>query len=167
MLTIKKAALHHIELLRSLAREIWTTHYPGIITIDQIEYMLDLMYSTETIKKEINSGVIWEIIEKEDEPIGFISVTCTKDGTVKLNKLYIKNTYHGKGFGQRALQHVMNFAKKNNFNRVCLTVNKGNMNAIKAYEKAGFIRTDSVVNDIGGGYVMDDYIYTFTINANR
>jgi ribosomal protein S18 acetylase RimI-like enzyme len=37
-------------------------------------------------------------------------------------------------------------------------VNKRNRNAIAAYEKYGFRIVDSVVKDIGGGFVMDDYI---------
>jgi GNAT superfamily N-acetyltransferase len=162
MLVFKKASLNDIDLLRSLAREIWTTCYPGIISMEQIGYMLGLMYSAETIGNEIKDGVIWEIVEYNDAPIGYISITCT-NGVVKLNKLYLKGTHHGMGFGQQSLRHVIEFSTQNNCSQVYLTVNKGNTNAIKAYEKAGFVCTDSVVNNIGGGFVMDDYIYTFSI----
>jgi len=163
MLTFKRASHTDIELLRTLAREIWTTCYPGIISMDQIEYMLDLMYSNETIYNEISEGVIWEVLEYKSKPIGFIAVTISDDGTAKLNKLYMKNVHHGKGLGQQALEHVVGLAKKQDLKEVHLTVNKGNINAIKAYERFGFVRTDDVVNDIGNGYVMDDFIYTFRI----
>lgn len=163
MLRFKKSSYQDIEILRSLAREIWTTCYPGIISTDQIEYMLNLMYSSETIRNEIDNDVIWEIMEYHDEPIGFISVTVTPDKTAKLNKLYMKTNHHGKGLGQQALKHVVDMAEKLHLKQVYLTVNKGNVNAIKAYEKFGFKRTDAVVNDIGGGYVMDDFIYRFTL----
>ncbi|HEY4789531.1 MAG TPA: GNAT family N-acetyltransferase [Bacteroidales bacterium] len=163
MLSFQKASIDDIYLLRTLAREIWTTCYPGIITMEQIEYMLNWMYSAETIRKEIKEGVYWELVYLENMPIGFLSITCTNDGIAKLNKLYMKNTHHGKGFGQQALSHVTNFARKNKLKEVYLTVNKENSKAIKAYEKAGFVRSDSVVNDIGGGFVMDDYIYRYII----
>ena len=39
-----------------------------------------------------------------------------------------------------------------------LTVNKYNINTIKAYEKWGFKTVDAVVTDIGSGFVMDDFI---------
>ena len=32
-----------------------------------------------------------------------------------------------------------------------------------AYEKLGFDRIDSKEFDIGNGYIMDDYIYEYTI----
>jgi hypothetical protein len=37
-------------------------------------------------------------------------------------------------------------------------VNKRNTRAIAAYQRNGFVTADSVVTDIGGGFVMDDYI---------
>ena len=59
--------------------------------------------------------------------------------------------------------HVVDCARSNGSEKVYLTVNKHNATAIRAYERAGFVRTDSKVFDIGSGYVMDDYIYTFKI----
>lgn len=162
-LTFRRASAKDIELLGLLAREIWTSCYPGIISIEQIEYMLRLMYSKETIGKEINDGVRWEIMEYKGKPIGFIAVTISNNGDAKLNKLYMKESFHGMGFGQQALQHVVDFSRELNLKQVYLTVNKGNVNAMKAYSRFGFKQTDAVVNDIGGGYVMDDYIYTYSL----
>jgi Acetyltransferases, including N-acetylases of ribosomal proteins len=161
-LHFKRASKPEIELLRGLAREIWTTCYPGIISMEQIEYMLNLMYSTDTITKEITNGVIWEVLEYNNQPVGFIAVTISEK-VAKLNKLYMKDDHHGKGLGQQALQRVVDIAREHHLSEVYLTVNKGNVNAIKAYERFGFERTDSVVSDIGNGYVMDDFIYTFRI----
>ena len=42
--------------------------------------------------------------------------------------------------------------------RSILNVNKNNVQAIRAYEKSGFAIRESVVVDIGGGFVMDDYV---------
>jgi hypothetical protein len=41
-----------------------------------------------------------------------------------------------------------------------LTVNKRNAKAMAAYQRNGFTLTESVVVDIGGGFVMDDYVMT-------
>ena len=39
-----------------------------------------------------------------------------------------------------------------------LNVNKGNVRAIAFYQKRGFGVIKSVVLDVGGGFVMDDYV---------
>jgi diamine N-acetyltransferase len=162
MVSYRKATLTDIETLRSLAREIWTASYSKMLSAAQLEYMLNWMYSRETIEKEMKEGVLWELIEYENKPIGYIAVTPEGE-ELKLNKIYILRTLQGKGIGQDALRHVMEYAKTNDYKKLCLTVNQRNYNAIKAYEKAGFKRTDFKVFDIGGGFVMDDYIYTYNL----
>ena len=44
-----------------------------------------------------------------------------------------------------------------------LRVNKNNHQALAAYQKYGFSRASDVIEDIGGGFVMDDYILTKTL----
>jgi len=39
-----------------------------------------------------------------------------------------------------------------------LNVNKRNVQAIRAYEKHGFVTREAVVVDIGSGWVMDDFV---------
>ncbi len=39
-----------------------------------------------------------------------------------------------------------------------LQVNKRNANAINSYQKYGFVVREVTVDDIGHGYVMDDYV---------
>lgn len=162
MLTFRKILLEDIPIVNTLARNIWTVSYREMLSPAQIEYMLNWMYAPSTIEKEINDGILWEFIEEEGAPIGFIAVTPLKE-ELKLNKLYIDPEKQGKGYGQTVLQHIIEYGRNSGYKSIFLTVNKGNTRAIKAYTKAGFICTDSKVFDIGGGYVMDDYIYTYTV----
>ncbi len=39
----------------ALAREIWLQHYPGIITVKQIEFMLAQRYSPEAIRAQLHA----------------------------------------------------------------------------------------------------------------
>ncbi|WP_228051711.1 hypothetical protein [Sphaerospermopsis aphanizomenoides] len=50
---IEKLLDTDFEELIKVSREIWCSHYPGVISIEQIEYMLDKMYALEIIEKEI------------------------------------------------------------------------------------------------------------------
>ena len=45
------------------------------------------------------------------------------------------------------------------------SVNKRNQQALGAYRRYGFVIREEVVVDIGGGFVMDDYIMTSPIRS--
>ena len=50
-----------------------------------------------------------------------------------------------------------------NLPQITLRVNKKNYNTIDIYKHLGFRIKEAVVTDIGGGYVMDDYIMEYKI----
>ncbi len=148
-----------IPMLRSLADTIWHACYPSIITHAQIDYMLGRMFSAEVIRRELAVGVRWELTHLDGEPIGFLS--CTHDATqhlLKLNKLYLLPAHHGRGYGRAMLDHVKTLAAELHAKCIRLTVNKANARALRAYERAGFRTLDAIVTDIGGGFVMDDFV---------
>jgi GNAT superfamily N-acetyltransferase len=147
-----------IETLISLAGRIWHAHYPGIITPEQIDYMLERGYTRRIIQDEISQGVIWLTIKSDNDMIGFASVGPYAAGVMKLHKLYLLPEHHGSGIGARALSEVERIAGHNNAARLVLNVNRHNTKAIRAYERAGWHVAEEVVVEIGNGYVMDDYV---------
>ena len=52
---------------------------------------------------------------------------------------------------------IDNYARNNGVDKEYLRVNKSNP-TVDIYKKKGFIISEAVVNDIGNGFVMDDYI---------
>jgi ribosomal protein S18 acetylase RimI-like enzyme len=155
---IRLATEADIPLLRDLAQRIWRECYPGIITTEQIEFMLGWMYGEEEIRRQLAAGVPWEIAELDGEPIGYLSWQREDDGRVKISKLYVVPHYQRRGFGQRMLEHICDRAHGLGTREVWLQVNKRNERAIGAYLKAGFRIEKEAVFDIGGGFVMDDYL---------
>lgn len=153
---IRLATEADIPQLRELAARIWHACYPGIITVEQIEYMLDWMYSEEKIREELREGFTWELAEIEGEPIGFQSYHLDGQRRCKLNKLYLLPDHQGQGHSRTMLQHVCAAAREMEATEVWLQVNKKNTRAIAAYEKFGFHIAEEKSFDIGRGFVMDD-----------
>jgi GNAT superfamily N-acetyltransferase len=148
-----------IDTLIPLARRIWHAHYPGIITVEQIDYMLDRGYTREVILQEMEQqGISWLVIKVGNAMIGLISVGPYGEGTMKLHKLYLLPEYHGHGIGARALAEVERIALQQKAAKLVLNVNRYNHKAISAYQRAGWQIADEVVVDIGNGYVMNDYV---------
>jgi GNAT superfamily N-acetyltransferase len=77
---------------------------------------------------------------------------------MKLHKLYLLPELHGGGLGSRMLKHCADEARRLGAHRLMLAVNKRNHRAIAAYRRNGFAVAEAVVTDIGGGFVMDDYL---------
>lgn len=154
----RPAASADIPTLQSLARVIWHEAYEDIIALDQIAYMLDLMYATDVIAGELASGTVWEIIEHNGKACGFISYGFSENRAVKLSKIYISAEARGTGVSGTALERVIAYARENGRTSVYLTVNKQNRRAIRAYEKNGFSIVSATVFDIGHNFFMDDYV---------
>lgn len=160
MIAFVPATVADIPLLQRLAYEIWHEHYPSIIAVEQIDHMLDVMYATAVIEKELASGTRWLVIQLDGEPVGLVSYSHhASSGVCKLHKLYVQVRHHGQGVGRAGLAHVMAAAAKAGAREVSLFVNKRNHKAIRAYERAGFTVAESVVTPFGS-FVMDDYRMT-------
>jgi len=69
----------------------------------------------------------------------------------------MKSSERGKGLGKKAIQFIERLAKEKGVRKIALTVNKNNRDAIKAYERLGFKNLGSLIQEIGNGFIMDDY----------
>jgi diamine N-acetyltransferase len=158
-LEFRRAAETDILILGQLAERIWRDYYPAIIGQAQVDYMLPRMYSEEVIRQEIADGNVWELAVADDNtPIAFLSIGLDSTGRAKLHKLYLDTNLHGRGFGQQLIHRAIEIARELGASDIWLQVNKQNTRAIRAYERAGFYLEKEAVFDIGGGFVMDDFI---------
>jgi diamine N-acetyltransferase len=151
-----------MSIVETLAREIWTEHYTPIIGKLQVDYMLDRFQSRRAIEEQIKAGMLYFLIQADDACIGYIAVQL-KDDELFLSKIYVRSSLRRKGYGRNAVQFVELLAKERNLCKVVLTVNKNNVSSIRAYEKMGFQNAGSLIQDIGNGFVMDDYRMEKTI----
>lgn len=156
-ISIRPADVQDIPLLRTLADRIWHASYPGMITLEQIRYMLRWMYSPERIAEELERGVQWAVVETT-EPVGYLAHERDPAGVEHLHKLYLDRALQGRGLGQVMLRHVIDRARHGGATHIELRVNRGNARALAAYARAGFRIERSLVADIGGGFVMDDHV---------
>ena len=156
---IEPATGEHLPGIAALAEAIWRAHYPGIISNEQINYMLARMYDVDVMRQELENGIAYDRLMIDGELRGFASYGPTSnDDELKLHKLYVHPACQRRGYGAELLNRVESVAREHGFASVVLTVNKRNAKAIAAYRKNGFTIHESVVTDIGGGFVMDDYV---------
>jgi O-acetyl-ADP-ribose deacetylase (regulator of RNase III)/RimJ/RimL family protein N-acetyltransferase len=153
-----------IQIVVDLAATIWNEHYVPIIGQEQVNYMINNFQSFEAIERQINhENYEYYIVYHDSKPSGYISIKQTEN-ELFLSKFYIVKEKRGTGLGKEGLNFIICRAKELGATEINLTVNKNNINSIKAYEKMGFKNIGSVIADIGSGYVMDDFKMKLTIN---
>lgn len=142
--------------VEKLGREIWSKHYIKILSQSQIDYMLEKFQSTDSIKTQIKENYEYYLIENNNENVGYTAF-LSKENYMFLSKLYIKEKKRGQGIGKQAFNFIKEKCKEKNLNSIRLNVNKYNSLSIEAYKKMGFAIINSMITDVGNGYIMDDY----------
>lgn len=152
-----------IDLTSKFASEVFIDYFNDYIGNDQATYMANMFLSNNKIRELINNGAVFKLVKDNGTPVGFTEYLLDGD-RVFLSKLYVHKDYRHKGIGKLMLNECIEYAKHNSITKIYLTVNKGNKPTIDVYNHIGFKQIDAVVNDIGHGYVMDDYIMELDIS---
>jgi ribosomal protein S18 acetylase RimI-like enzyme len=153
---IRLVSLKELSILEDLARRIWPHTYSEIITKEQMEFMLNWMYSTETLTQQWKAGHEFYLISKVNTDIGFIAIEQAGH-EMKVNKLYVLPEVQGCGAGKRLMEKAIERAKDKKCTHLFLQVNRANK-AKFFYDKLGFTIRSEEDFDIGNGYFMNDYI---------
>ena len=161
---IVKATIDQIPVIQELAKKSWKSTYLNILSKEQLEYMLQMMYSESVLKTHFNHpNYLYYLIQEQDVFLGFIGIEFHyEDKTTKLHRIYFIQEAQGKGLGKKALNFIKEEVKKIGDKRITLAVNKNNQ-AKSFYESQGFNVYDEGIFDIGNGFVMDDYLMEFVL----
>ncbi len=154
---IHKATVDDIPLIRELCFKVWPQTYASTITQEQIDYMLDKMYSSESLQKQMESGSQFILIYEEGEPVGFASYFEKTPSVFKLDKIYVLPSQQGKGTGRFVINYIVDQIKQKGATALQLQVNRHNK-AKNFYEKMGFVVIEEKDFDIGRGFFMNDYV---------
>ncbi len=146
--------------IQEIAHKTWPSTFGEILTKIQIDYMLDMFYNLNSLKKQTEeSKNVFLLISENGNDLGFISYELNYKNSIKtkIHKIYLLPESQGKGAGKILIQRVKEIAQLNNNQALILNVNKYNK-AISFYEKLGFKIVQSEKIDIGQGFIMDDYV---------
>ncbi len=157
---VRRARIEDIPAIQQIAKDTWPDTYSGIISQEQIDYMLDMMYNANTLTEQMSADHYFFIAEQDSKPIGFAGCSPYSPSLSlrwKLHKLYVLPTVQRSGAGKALSEAVVAVAKDNGATELVLNVNKNNP-AYAYYLKHGFTVLENMILDIGNGYVMDDYV---------
>ena len=155
---IKQATTHEeVAAVAALANDIWHECYANILSPEQIDYMMKTIQSVDRIEQDIKDGYEYYTAHLYGRLIGYMAMK-PEDGYMFLSKIYIEKDFRGRKIADQFMQLIYDEAKWLGRDKIMLTVNKKNLDSITIYKKIGFEIVAEQVTDIGGGFVMDDYI---------
>ena len=167
--TAEDNPMHKIHLIRvkkqrdilavsGLAHTIWREHYASILSSGQIEYMLERFQSPSAIEKAIAEGYEYFLARRFGVDAGYVAIRVNEPrGKLFLSKFYLLKDYRGKGYATDLIAQLEETGKRLRLSCIWLTVNKNNPSLLP-YQKMGFSTVREQITEIGGGYVMDDYV---------
>lgn len=161
MISIKKVGIEAIPVINALANAIWPHTYKNVISDEQIDYMLEWMYSPASLQQQIVEKKHQFIIAYDNNtPVGYLSYSIKNEienTTYRLHKLYVSIEQQGKGIGKSLLDYMIADVVPIGATQIQLNVNKRNP-SVAFYKKNGFTILEEEMLDIGNGFFMDDYI---------
>ena len=150
-----------IQEMSDMASDIVREHYDPIIGKEQNDYMIALFQSPDSIRTQLSEGANYFFV-RDERNIGFLSFYLKGD-ILYLSKFYLYKAFRGKGYSKQMTAFLVKEARENGCNAIELNVNRSNP-AIKAYEHLGFNKVREEKNDIGNGFVMDDFVYRLEVD---
>ncbi|MDR1171149.1 MAG: GNAT family N-acetyltransferase [Bacteroidales bacterium] len=160
MKTIQQATPNDCALIYELAVPSWKAAYSEILSDEQMDYMLKMMYSEESLHRQMQDGHIFFIVLCDEVPSGFISFHPQSENLYILEKLYVLPLIHGTGAGRFLVEKAEEYIRDQHPDRHFLfelNVNRNNK-AVGFYKQLGFHIDREVDEDIGNGFYKNDYI---------
>lgn len=160
MFEIRKATLDDLSTIQSLADIVFPHTYREILSPEQLDYMMDWMYSDENLRRQmIAEGHLYYIAYKEGEPVGYVSIQPEGEHTFHLQKIYVLPSCQGCHIGKRLFEKAIQVIKEIHPGpcQMRLNVNRNNK-AVTFYERLGMKKVAQGDFPIGNGYYMNDYI---------
>ena len=148
-------------VINRIASRIWAPTYSHLMSPEQLDYMFEMMYSPENLRKAmITGGQTFLIFSDGGEDLGYVSYETLENHGYYLQKIYLLPVRQGKGDGRNMLGLFLDYLRgiDPQAGRLGLNVNRNNKKAIDFYRRNGFEIVSRRDHPIGNGYFMYDYI---------
>src|SRR6476469_8204779 len=122
-ITIVKASEEDVPSIQQIAYTTWPSVYGHIVGEMQLAYMLNLIYSTSSLKRQMQNGSTFLLAKEKDESIAFAAYFLKSPNIYKLDKLYALPNQQGKGLGKLLINYIIDEIKTLDATALHLNVN--------------------------------------------
>lgn len=150
-LTLESCTVEQIEQLIAISKETFDETFRADNTPENMANYLATAFTVEKMTKELNNPHSQFFFAMLDGEIaGYLKVNIDDAQTEKIpeaqlevERIYIRKIFQKRGIGQLLMNNAIDIAQSKGYSAIWLGVWEKNPNAIRFYEKAGFIQTGS------------------------
>lgn len=155
---IREATLTDIPRIRDMAQVVFPATYSSILSPEQLEYMMEWMYSEDNLRRQMTVRGDRFFIDESSR--GYVSFRHDHDNIYHLEKIYVLPAFQKTGLGRKLFDRVIDEIRQIQDGRpftVELNVNRNNP-SLGFYRHLGMRCDRSGDFPIGNGYYMNDHI---------
>lgn len=164
MITYKQAQIEDLTLIKELAQIAFPQTYNSMLPPGQVEYMMEWMYSMESLRSQVEQGHIYHIVYYNGVPAGYFSLEHQGNGVWHLHRLYLLGQFQKLSVGKQMFKKAVEYIREHSTlpAKMELNVNRENP-AVGFYTKMGMYKASQGDFPIGNGFFMTDYIMALDI----
>ncbi len=171
MFSIRKVDQSDLHELQKIGKDTFNETFAADNLVSDMEKYLKESFSFHKLQIELNNpNSAFYFAEDEHEIVGYLKVNIGDAQTENLlpnsfeiERIYVRSAYHGQQIGKLLFNKAKHLAEEKGINKIWLGVWEENFNAIKFYEKNGFIVFGSH-NFVLGEDVQTDVMMKLELN---
>ncbi len=148
MLTIERAKVEEVDLIKDVLSKTWVATYADHLSHSTIEQVTTHWHDPRLLRSQIEKPGDYFAVAKDDGTvIGLITLIALNRDELYLSRLYVLPAYQGKGVGTRLLNTAI--ASYPDASVVRLEVDQQNAKGHSYWRSQKFIDTGTNVEQIG------------------
>ena len=162
--SIKECSFKDIEKIKYISEKTFYETFSEENTKEDMESYLIETFSYDMLESEIkNSGSKFYIVKNNGEAVAYMKLNFDKaqiepghDNTLEVQRIYVLQEYKGRSIGKFLMQKALEVGKSSKVDYIWLGVWENNIDAIRFYEKLGFIKFDTHIFILGEDKQIDN-----------
>lgn len=160
---ISQVNINEVSLLKDISVQTFTETFAHQNSESDMQKYVSEKLSIEQLSKELNTkGSSFYFLKLNNHIIGYLKLNTGEAQTelkntisLEIERIYVKQEFHGQNFGKQLLYKAIEIAKENHYQYIWLAVWELNLKAIAFYAKQGFVEFDKHTFQLGNDVQLD------------
>ena len=154
MYVIEEFSLRDAKELKKISIKTFYDTFKAVTKKENLKGYLNKQFSSEQLISEIkNYNSKFYIVRNYNEVVAYMKLNISEN-SIEIQRLYVIEEYKNKNIGKKLLEEAIQVAKISIRSFIWLGVWEQNMNAIRFYERQGFIKYSTSIFKL----VEDEYV---------